>query len=204
MTESADSNVMGIKNRRISKQELASVIQRQVERCIEQDAALGALTIVFSMMDFMSGDGKVSDWIDAFMPLQENHLLTIESEDFWGSRCGLLHSMDVHSKERDKRNRDYRPIMFHQGIDEHTRIFMSSDWNDEDIVVEQGTNILSLTSSCKSIHCRDVEVGKWAGRMSAVCASYSRQGNSEHQQDQTPNGKRQKTRGYKELGYCIG
>ena len=87
---------------------------------------------------------KISDWIDTYMPLPESELLTIKSEDFWGSRCGLLHGMDIHSKDRDIRGRDYRPINFHQGIEETTRLFISSAWSDDDTVVEKGTQVLPL------------------------------------------------------------
>lgn len=150
LDDAHDNKTIGIRHRKLSKAEFASLIQRQIDRCMKNDAGLGALTIIFSTMDFMSGDGKVSDWIKLYMPPMENDLITVKSEDFWGSRCGLLYGMDVHSKNRNKFGGDYRPIMFHQGIDDSTRIFMSSVWGDKDIVVEQGTHILPLIEFVKA------------------------------------------------------
>lgn len=159
MGHTDDAQIMGIPHRRLSKAEFVSLVDGQIERCMENEAALGALTIVYAFMEFMSGEGRVSDWIDTYMPLELHELIKIKSEDFWGSRCGLVHSMDVHNRMRDLRQQDYTPIMFHQGLDESTRIFFSSNFHDEDIVVEKGTNILPLNRFVEAFR---AGIQKWA------------------------------------------
>lgn len=127
---------------RISKEHFANMIEDQINKCLNSEAPLGALAIIYCAIDCMSGENKVSDWIDKYLPYVPEDL---SGQDFWGARNGLLHSLDIHDARRDKKGANYRPLLFHLYEDlDKDMLIISPDWTDEEFLLDRGTKILSL------------------------------------------------------------
>ena len=60
--------IIMVKTRKLSKEEFAGIIKTQIDRCIDNEAYLGALTIIYAFMDYMAGDGTTASWMDKYMP----------------------------------------------------------------------------------------------------------------------------------------
>ena len=127
---------------RISKEHFANMVEDQVNKCLNSDAPLGALSIIYCAIDCMSGKDKVSAWIDKYLPSMPTDMT---GQDFWGSRNGLLHSLDIHDSRRDLKGADYRPLLFHLNDEvENDMLIISPDWTNEELLLDKGTRFLNL------------------------------------------------------------
>lgn len=127
---------------RVNKEHFANMIEDQINKCLNNNAPYGALMIIYSAMDTMSGGGKVSDWADTYM-LNSGYL--VSGIDIWGSRNALVHSMDIHDVRRDKRKATYRPLLFHCDEDsEGDMLMISHDWDEKEWALDEGTTLIDL------------------------------------------------------------
>ncbi len=88
---------------RLTAREYANTIYWQIERHVNSSLYLGAMMIVFSSVDFMSGtekDKKFAKWIDTYLPEyieqvgnyhERNGVTRLDSEHFWKLRCAMFH-----------------------------------------------------------------------------------------------------------------
>ncbi len=129
---------------KISKETFAQMMIDEIDRCMGAQAFLAVLTTMFAFMEYMTGDGQLSDWIDKYMSLPDSDMevLKVQSNMFWGSRNALVHGMDIHSDKRNPKGRTYSPIIYHIGIDDSARILVSSDWDENETTIEKGTRFV--------------------------------------------------------------